>query len=105
MEYRNFGVMGENRTGEYPPCFRANRDMIIFSVKMIGKNKFWVARATHFDAPYMPGNAFSNTPTLQYSLGFNPGPLWGQTKAGPSGLGFFTKPLYETTWPKFLLSI
>jgi len=56
--------MGENRTGEYPPCFRANRDMIIFSVKMIGKNKFWVARATHFDAPYMPGNAFSNTEEL-----------------------------------------
>ena len=105
MEYWSFGVMGENRTGEYKPCFRAYRDMIIFLVKVIGQNKFWVARATHFDDLYMPGNAFSNTPTLQYSLGFNPGPPLGANQSRPSGLGFFTKPLYETTWPKFLLSI
>ena len=33
----------------------------------LGKSKFRVVRATHFDDPYMPGNAFSITPTLQYS--------------------------------------
>ncbi len=39
MEYWSFGVMGENRTGEDKLCFRANRDMIIFSVKMIGQKQ------------------------------------------------------------------
>jgi hypothetical protein len=29
--------MGENRTEDYKPCFRAYRDMIIFSVKVIGQ--------------------------------------------------------------------
>ena len=37
MEYRSFGVMGENRTEEYKPSFRAYRDMIICSVKEIGQ--------------------------------------------------------------------
>jgi len=36
MEYWSFGVMGENMTDEYKPCFRVFRDMIIFSVKVIG---------------------------------------------------------------------
>ena len=29
--------MDEDRTGEYKPCFGAYRDMIIFSVKVIGQ--------------------------------------------------------------------
>jgi hypothetical protein len=55
MEYWNFGVMGENRTEEYKPCFRAFRDMIICSMKVIWQDKNRVVRASHFDAPYMPG--------------------------------------------------
>jgi hypothetical protein len=39
MEYWSFGVMGENRTEAYKPCFRAHRDMIIFSVKVIGQKQ------------------------------------------------------------------
>jgi hypothetical protein len=39
MEYWSFGVMGENQTGEYKPCFRAYHDMIIFSVKVIGQKR------------------------------------------------------------------
>jgi hypothetical protein len=39
MAYWSFGVMGENRIGEYKPRFRAYRDMIIFSVKVIGQNQ------------------------------------------------------------------
>jgi hypothetical protein len=31
--------MGENRTGEYQPCFRAYRDMIICSVNVIGQKQ------------------------------------------------------------------
>ena len=31
--------MGENRTGEYKPCFRAYHDMIIFAVKVIGQKR------------------------------------------------------------------
>jgi hypothetical protein len=33
MEYWSFGVMGENLTGEYKPCFRAYRDTINFRNK------------------------------------------------------------------------
>jgi len=36
-EYWSFGVMDEDRTGEYKPCSRAYRDMIILSVKVIGQ--------------------------------------------------------------------
>jgi len=32
MECWSFGVMGENLTEDYKPCFRAYRDMIIFSI-------------------------------------------------------------------------
>jgi len=39
MEYWSFGVMGENRTGGYKPCFKAYRDMIIFSVNVIGQKQ------------------------------------------------------------------
>jgi len=39
MECWSFGVMGENRTEEYKPCFRAYRDMIIFLVKVIGQKQ------------------------------------------------------------------
>jgi len=39
MEYWSFGVMAGNRTEEYKPCFRAYRDMIIFSVKFIGQKQ------------------------------------------------------------------
>jgi len=31
--------MGENRTGEYQSSFRAYRNMIIFSVKVIGQKQ------------------------------------------------------------------
>ncbi len=36
MECWIFGVMGENRSQEYQPCIRAYRDMVIYSVKVIG---------------------------------------------------------------------
>ncbi len=39
MEYRSFGAMGENRTYDYQPCFRAYRDMIICPVKVIGQKQ------------------------------------------------------------------
>jgi hypothetical protein len=48
MEDWSFGVMGENWTGEYTPCFRANRDMIIFSVKMIGPKQILVGAGNSF---------------------------------------------------------
>jgi hypothetical protein len=67
MEYWSFGVVGENRTAGYNPCFSVYRDLIICSVKVTGKSKFRVVCAYHFDDPYMPGNAFSITPLLQYS--------------------------------------
>ena len=31
--------MGENRTERYKPCFRAYRDMIICTVKVIGQKQ------------------------------------------------------------------
>ncbi len=37
MEYWSFGVMGENRTEEYKPCFRDYCYMIICSVKVTGQ--------------------------------------------------------------------
>jgi len=37
MEYWSFGVLDENWSGEYNPCFRAYRDMINCSVKVIGQ--------------------------------------------------------------------
>jgi hypothetical protein len=39
MEYWSFGVMGENRIEMYKLCFRAYRDMIICSVKVIGQKQ------------------------------------------------------------------
>ena len=36
MESLSFGVMGENRTEEYKPCFGEYRVMTICSVKVIG---------------------------------------------------------------------
>jgi hypothetical protein len=39
MEYWSFGVMDENRSEEYNPCFRAYRDMIICSVKAFGQKQ------------------------------------------------------------------
>jgi hypothetical protein len=39
MEYWSFGVMGENRAATYKPRFRAYRDMIICSVKVIGQKQ------------------------------------------------------------------
>ena len=35
MEYWSFGVMGENRIDKYNPCYRAHRDMILCSLKVI----------------------------------------------------------------------
>jgi hypothetical protein len=60
-------MMGEKRTEEYKPCFRAFRDMIICSGKVIGQNKYRVMCVNHFNDPYMPGNVFSITPILQHS--------------------------------------
>ena len=60
------------------------------------KNKLSVVCANHFDNLYKPGNAFSNTPTLQYSFGLNPEPALGQTKAVHSELGFFTYSYYAS---------
>ena len=39
LEYWSFGVMGENRTERYKPCFRAYRDMINCTVKVIGQKQ------------------------------------------------------------------
>ena len=39
MEYWSFGVVGENRSEEYKPYFRAYRDMIICTVKVIGQKQ------------------------------------------------------------------
>ena len=36
---RQVGVMGENRSEEYKPCFRVYLDMIICSVKVIGQKQ------------------------------------------------------------------
>jgi len=66
MEYWSFGVMGEERTEEYTPCFRIYRDMIICSVKVIGQKQIQGGVSKLNNDQDIPGNFFFITPILQW---------------------------------------
>jgi hypothetical protein len=67
LEWWSGGVLDALETELYKPRLRQYGAKIISSVDVWVQNPNQHGAANHFDRLTMPGNAFSNTPTLQYS--------------------------------------
>jgi len=61
-------VLGEIPIEEYKSCLSQYSDLIICSVNVIGQKLIQVVGVNHFNHANMPGNVFSITPSLQYSI-------------------------------------